>query len=87
MRQLIVAALCGMLTAGAGAQDDYTPPTGKLLKMVVVSRHGVRSPLEANSALAAWTKLLTCDKLTPQSIAVMRNFRKAFTDKGPEFIP
>ena len=38
-------------------------------------------------ALAAWTKLLTCDKLTPQSIAVMRNFRKAFTDKGPEFIP
>ena len=55
MRQLIVAALCGMLTAGAGAQDDYTPPTGKLVKMVVVSRHGVRSPLEANSALAAWT--------------------------------
>jgi len=38
-------------------------------------------------ALAAWTKLLTCDKLTPQSIAVMRSFRKAFTDKGPEFIP
>jgi hypothetical protein len=38
-------------------------------------------------ALAAWTKLLTCDKLTPQSIAVMRQFRKAFTDKGPEFIP
>ena len=55
MRQLIVAALCGMLTAGAGAQDDYTPPTGKLLKMVVVSRHGVRSPLETNSALATWT--------------------------------
>jgi uncharacterized protein DUF3105 len=38
-------------------------------------------------ALAAWTKLLTCDKLTPQSIAVMRKFRKAFTDKAPEFIP
>ena len=38
-------------------------------------------------ALAAWTKLLTCDKLTPKSIAVMRSFRKAFTDKGPEFIP
>jgi hypothetical protein len=38
-------------------------------------------------ALAAWTKLLTCDKLTPQSLAVMRSFRKAFTDKGPEFIP
>jgi hypothetical protein len=38
-------------------------------------------------ALAAWTKLLTCDQLTPKSIAVMRSFRKAFTDKGPEFIP
>jgi Protein of unknown function (DUF3105) len=38
-------------------------------------------------ALTAWTKSLTCDKLTPQSMAVMRDFRKAFTDKGPEFIP
>jgi hypothetical protein len=37
--------------------------------------------------LAAWTKSLTCDKLTPQSIDVMRQFRKAYTDKGPEFIP
>ena len=27
MRQLIVAALFGVLTAGAGAQDDYTQPT------------------------------------------------------------
>ena len=40
MRQLIAAALC-ILTASAGAQDDYTPPTGKLVKMVVVSRHAV----------------------------------------------
>jgi hypothetical protein len=38
-------------------------------------------------ALAAWTKLLTCDQLTPKSLSVMRTFRKAFTDKGPEFIP
>jgi hypothetical protein len=38
-------------------------------------------------ALAAWTKLLTCDKLTPQSMDVMREFRKTYTDKGPEFIP
>jgi hypothetical protein len=38
-------------------------------------------------ALVAWTKLLTCDKLTTQSMDVMRDFRKAFTDKGPEFIP
>jgi hypothetical protein len=38
-------------------------------------------------ALAAWTKLLTCNSLTPKSMDVMRQFRKAYTDKGPEFIP
>jgi type II secretory pathway pseudopilin PulG len=38
-------------------------------------------------ALVAWTKSLTCDKLTDQSMDVMRDFRKAYTDKGPEFIP
>ena len=43
--------------------------------------------MPSNFALAAWTKLLTCNDLTPKSLAVMRTFRKAFTDKGPEFIP
>jgi len=38
-------------------------------------------------ALAAWTKLLTCNALNAKSMAVMRQFRKAYTDKGPEFIP
>ena len=38
-------------------------------------------------AAVAWTKSLTCDRLTTQSIDVMRQFRKAYTDKGPEFIP
>src|SRR3954454_23297310 len=38
-------------------------------------------------ALVAWTKSLTCDKLTAQSENVMRDFRKTFTDKGPELIP
>jgi hypothetical protein len=38
-------------------------------------------------ALVAWTKSLTCEKLTTKSEDVMRQFRKAFTDKGPEFIP
>jgi uncharacterized protein DUF3105 len=38
-------------------------------------------------ALAAWTKLLTCNALNTQSMNVMRQFRKSFTDKGPEFIP
>src|SRR3954452_13777909 len=38
-------------------------------------------------ALAAWTKSLTCNTLDAKSIAVMRRFRKAYTDKGPELIP
>jgi Protein of unknown function (DUF3105) len=38
-------------------------------------------------AAVAWTKLLTCGKLTPQAEDVMRQFRQAYTDKGPEFIP
>jgi Protein of unknown function (DUF3105) len=38
-------------------------------------------------ALVAWTKSLTCDKLTDQSMDVMRQFRETYTDKGPEFIP
>jgi hypothetical protein len=38
-------------------------------------------------ALAAWTKSLTCNSLNSKSEDVMRQFRKAFTDKGPELIP
>jgi Protein of unknown function (DUF3105) len=38
-------------------------------------------------ALVAWTKSLTCDTLDSKSEDVMRSFRKAFTDKGPELIP
>ena len=38
-------------------------------------------------AAAAWTKSITCGQLTPQAIGAMREFRKAYTDKGPEFIP
>jgi hypothetical protein len=38
-------------------------------------------------AATAWTKSITCPTLSPQAIAAMREFRTAFTDKGPEFIP
>src|SRR5918995_2995453 len=38
-------------------------------------------------AAVAWTKSITCGQLTPQAIDAMREFRKAYTDKGPEFIP
>ena len=38
-------------------------------------------------AAVAWTKLLTCDGLSSQAMDVMRQFRQAYTDKGPEFLP
>jgi hypothetical protein len=38
-------------------------------------------------AAVAWTKLLTCNQLSSQAMDVMRQFRQAYTDKGPEFIP
>jgi hypothetical protein len=38
-------------------------------------------------ALVAWTKSLKCNALNSKSEDVMRAFRKAFTDKGPELIP
>jgi Protein of unknown function (DUF3105) len=38
-------------------------------------------------AAAAWTKSITCSSLTPQALEAMREFRKAYTDKAPEFIP
>ena len=38
-------------------------------------------------AATAWTKSIACGALTPQAIAAMREFRKTYTDKGPEFIP
>ena len=38
-------------------------------------------------AATAWTKSITCPTLSTQAISAMREFRTAFTDKGPEFIP
>jgi hypothetical protein len=43
--------------------------------------------MTAQFALVAWTKSLPCNDLTRQSEDVMRQFRKLYTDKGPEFIP
>jgi hypothetical protein len=43
--------------------------------------------MPAQFAAVAWTKLLTCDRLSSQAMDVMRQFRQAYTDKGPEFIP
>lgn len=38
-------------------------------------------------AVVAWTKILTCEQLTPQAQNVMRSFRERFTDKAPELSP
>jgi hypothetical protein len=43
--------------------------------------------MPAQFAATAWTKSITCPSLTTQAIGAMREFRQAFTDKGPEFIP
>jgi hypothetical protein len=52
---------------------------------VLMFRNNTKMP--SQFALVAWTKSLTCDKLDAKSEDVMRQFRKAFTDKGPELIP
>jgi hypothetical protein len=52
---------------------------------VLMFQNNTRMP--SQFALVAWTKSLTCNKLTPQAMDVMRDFRKTYTDKGPEFIP
>jgi hypothetical protein len=43
--------------------------------------------MRAQFALVAWTKSLTCDRLTDASMDVMRSFREQYTDKAPELIP
>ncbi|MGZ4270940.1 MAG: DUF3105 domain-containing protein [Solirubrobacteraceae bacterium] len=43
--------------------------------------------MPAKFAATAWTRSITCNNLSPQSIKALQAFRKAFTDKAPEFIP
>ena len=43
--------------------------------------------MPAKFAAVGWTRSVTCDRLTRTSLDVMRQFREAYTDKGPEFIP
>jgi type II secretory pathway pseudopilin PulG len=38
-------------------------------------------------AATAWTKSITCPTLSTPALGAMREFRTAFTDKGPELIP
>jgi hypothetical protein len=43
--------------------------------------------MPAPFAATAWTKSITCPTLSTAALGAMREFRTAFTDKGPEFIP
>jgi type II secretory pathway pseudopilin PulG len=52
---------------------------------VLMFRNNTNMPTQF--ALTGWTKSLTCDTLDAKSMDVMRQFRKAYTDKGPELIP
>jgi hypothetical protein len=38
-------------------------------------------------AATAWTRLLGCKTFNPRIFDAIRDFRQAFVDKGPEFIP
>jgi Protein of unknown function (DUF3105) len=61
------------------------PLNGSAGYHVLLFQNNTKMP--SQFALAAWTKLLTCNALNAKSMDVMRQFRKAYTDKGPEFIP
>jgi type II secretory pathway pseudopilin PulG len=61
------------------------PLNGSAGYHVLMFQNNTKMP--SQFALAAWTKLLTCNTLSSKSMNVMREFRKAYTDKGPEFIP
>jgi hypothetical protein len=43
--------------------------------------------MPARFAAVSWTRSVTCDRLDDSSLDVMRKFREAYTDKGPEFVP
>jgi Protein of unknown function (DUF3105) len=43
--------------------------------------------MPAQFAATAWTKSITCPTLSTAALGAMREFRTAYTDKGPEFIP
>jgi hypothetical protein len=64
------------------AEEDLN---GAAAYHVLMFQNNTKMPTQF--ALTAWTKSLTCNALNAKSIAVMRQFRKAYTDKGPEIIP
>ena len=55
---LSILALCALLAAAApeGGAADQGGGDAKLLKMVVLSRHGVRSPTQSSETLESWSR-------------------------------
>ena len=55
---LSILALCALLAAAApeGGAADLGGGDAKLLKMVVLSRHGVRSPTQSSETLESWSR-------------------------------
>ncbi len=51
---LLLAALAASLPAGGFVSNASAEPGDKLVLAVVITRHGVRSPLQTNEALAAF---------------------------------
>jgi len=46
-----------------------------------------QTTMPAAVAATAWTHSLTCSKMSPGVYDAVRDFRAAYTDKGPEIIP
>ena len=61
------------------------PVNGTAGYHVLLFENNTKMPAEF--AATAWTKSITCPQINAQSVVAMRDFRKAFTDKGPELIP
>ena len=55
---LSILALCALLAATApeGGAAEQGGGDAKLLKMVVLSRHGVRSPTQSSETLGSWSR-------------------------------
>ena len=55
---LSILALCALLAATApeGGAAEQGGGDAKLLKMVVLSRHGVRSPTQSSETLESWSR-------------------------------
>lgn len=76
---LSILALCALLAATApeGGAAEQGGGDAKLLKMVVLSRHGVRSPTQSSETL---------EELEPQGLARVAVKRGELTPRGAKLV-